>query len=68
MMRALVCLCVWLVCAAAALGHVDYASVRTQVGHAYVEKAHEMASAISVLVGLSKETSALIDAIKQQCA
>ena len=67
-MRASLCLFVWLLCSAAALGHVNYASVRAQAGNAYVEKAHEMASAVNVLMGLSKETSALIAAIKGQCA
>ena len=66
-MRTIVSLCVWLLCSVAAFGHVDYASAHVEVGHAYVEKVHEMAAAVKVLLSLSKDTSALVEAIKKQC-
>ena len=67
-MHAVARLSFWLLCVVGlALGHVDYASARVRVEHAYVEKAHEMASAVATLLDLSRETSALIAAIKAQC-
>ena len=67
-MRACVCLCLWLLmCSVAAFGHADYASDLAQVGNAYVEKVHEMASAVNVLLGLSRDTSAFIAALNTQC-
>ena len=52
----------------AALGLTDYASARVLVENAYAEKVHEMAGAVNLLLGLSRDTAALIAAIKTQCA
>ena len=67
-MRVFARVCLLLAGLATALGKTNYASVRTRVANEYVEKVHEMASAVDVLLGLSKDTSALIAAINEQCA
>ena len=68
-MRAFACLYLWLcLFSVAALGLTDYASARVLVENAYAEKVHEMAGAVNLLLGLSRDTAALIAAIKTQCA
>ena len=68
-MHAFARLSLWLLCVVGvACAHVDYASARLRVENAYVANAHEMASAVTALLGLTKDTSALIAAIKAQCA
>ena len=52
----------------AALGLTDYASARVLVENAYAEEVHEMAGAVNWLLGLSRDTAALIAAINTQCA
>ena len=36
---------------------VDYADVRQRVGHAFAEKANEIADAVAIVQGLSKEAT-----------
>ena len=68
-MRAFACLYMWLcLFSVAALGLTDYASARVLVENAYAEKVHEMAGAVNLLLGLSRDTAALIAAINTQCA
>ena len=38
----------------------NYANVRQRVGNAFAEKAHEIADAIDIVQGLSKETARLL--------
>ena len=45
----------------------NYADVRQHVGSAFAEKANEIADAIAVVQGLSKETSRLTCAMCTQC-
>ena len=68
-MRAFACLYMWLcLFSVAALGLTDYASARVLVENAYAEKVHEMAGAVNLLLGLSRDTAALIAAINTHCA
>merc|ERR1719506_2580238 len=39
----------------------NYAEVRARVGSAFAEKAHELADAVAVVQGLSKEATRLLD-------
>ena len=43
----------------------DYADVRRRVGHAFAEKANEIADAISVVQSLSKEATRLFQGLAQ---
>merc|ERR1712072_853538 len=47
---------------------IDYADVRKRVGYAFAEKANEIADAISVVQGLSKEATRLLGEIDAQCS
>ena len=47
---------------------VNYAEVRDRVSVAYAEKANEIADATSLVQGLSREVSTLLQHIKEQCA
>lgn len=46
----------------------NYADVRKRVGNAFAEKANEIADAIAVVQGLSKEATRLLGDIDAQCA
>ena len=68
-MHAFARLSLWLLCVVGvACAHADYASARVRVENAYTVSVHEMDTAVSALLGLAKDTSALIAAIKAQCA
>merc|ERR1712216_247645 len=46
----------------------NYAEVRARVGSAFAEKAHELADAVAVVQGLSKEATRLLGEIDKQCS
>lgn len=45
----------------------NYAEVRVRVGNAFAEKANELADAIAVVQGLSKDAARLLGEIGAQC-
>jgi len=46
---------------------INYADVRRRVGSAFAEKANEIADAVAVVQGLSRETTRLLGEIDTQC-
>ena len=68
-MHAFARLSLWLLCAVGvACAHAYYASARVRVENAHMASVHEMDAAVSALLGLAKDTGALIVAIESQCA